>query len=94
MSAAFGRSTRTDISGLPEFIDVSTSTTPLNCFARATSCLLYASSFDRSGPLMMNWMSAFWLPPPPMLAIGCTDVRRFAASGGNTSFRIVSMMLN
>ena len=37
------------------------------------------SSFFRSGPLIVNWISAFWLPPPPIVATGRTpgaQVRR------------------
>jgi hypothetical protein len=30
----------------------------------------------RSGPLIVNWISAFWLPPPPIVATACTPVRR------------------
>ena len=77
-SAAFGRSSCTDSSGLPTFSEVSTSTTPGSFLAASTTAAANVSSFFRSGPLIMNWISAFWLPPPPIVATGRTPVRRLA----------------
>ena len=45
--------------------------------AASTTAAAYFSSSFRSGPLMVNWMSALWLPPPPIVATARTPVRRF-----------------
>ena len=34
----------------------------------------------RSGPLIVNWISALWLPPPPIVATGRTPVRRLGSA--------------
>jgi len=73
MSAAFGRSTRTRLRACAVHRGVHVHDAGKLAWRRHKR-LLYASSLARSGPLMMNWMSAFWLPPPPMFAIGWTDV--------------------
>ena len=53
------------------------------------------SSLPRSGPLIVNWISAFWLPPPPIVATGRTPVRRLAdANCGTTLARTSSMTAN
>ena len=63
-----GRLIWIESSGLPTFIDVSTSTAPGTFFTRSTSWRLSTSSFRRSGPLITNWTSAPCAPPPPITA--------------------------
>ena len=65
--------------------------------ARALAATVPAnvSSLPRSGPLIVNWISAFWFPPPPNVATGLTPVRRFAgANGGITPVRTASITAN
>ena len=80
---------------MPTLSDVSTSTTPGSFLAAAATALAYFSSDFRSGPLMVNWISAFWFPPPPIVATGRTPVRRLAVPMfGSTFARTSSMTSN
>ena len=75
-SAAFGRSSCTDSSGLPTMSDdvnVHDAGHLPEPSRRAASRSL---EHLESGPLIKNCTSAFCEPPPPMTATGWTEVRR------------------